>query len=241
MCRMRGRPSSLFLASFLIAANSLAKDGDRSGHADDHSVTLPPQPEPPPGLESEAPPVELDGLPPPPAPPPGARKRARKSRAPARTQAPEREWKPNYQREIAPALPEKDTRSGKWYGVQTLTFDGASLAFLALGISEQESFPAGAGAIGFLIATPIVHAVHRKGGRAWGSLGLRVALPTGGAIVSGENPLIGALVGAMGASFIDALRAYDDPKPAAMPRRQTMLVSPIVGRKGCGLSFGGSF
>src|SRR5688500_5983907 len=101
MRRMRGRPSLLFLASFLIAAHSLAKDGDQSGPADDHSVTLPPQPEPPPGLESEGPPVELDELPPPPAPPPGARKRAKRSRSLAQTQAPERAWKPVEQREIA--------------------------------------------------------------------------------------------------------------------------------------------
>jgi hypothetical protein len=236
-----GRPSLLLLASLLIVANSLAKDREPSGRAGDHSVPLPPQPEPPPGIENEAIPTELDALPPPPARPGGARKRPGKSRARTQTQAPEREWKPEDPRAIGPPPVLDTSSSGKWYGAQTLAFDGASLAILALGISEQEEFPAGLGAIGFLIATPIVHAAHRKGGRAWGSLGLRVALPSVGAIVSSENPLVGTFVGALGASFIDALRAYEDPKPAALSPRQTLHLSPMVGRKGGGLSLGGWF
>jgi hypothetical protein len=147
------------------------------------------------------------------------------------------------ERNVPPALPEKDRqRGGKWYGAQTLAIDGTALAMAAVGFSREQDMLTGLGVTGFLVATPILHGTHGKGGRGWGSLGLRLALPAGGAIVSGENPALGAFFGAMGASVIDALRAYDDPKQAPpKARSRTVLLSPIVGKKSAGLTFAGSF
>jgi hypothetical protein len=61
-------------------------------------------------------------------------------------------------------------------------------------------------------------------------------------MIAGEDPTVGILLGAMGASAIDALRAYDDPKRklSATPR-PTLQVAPLVGRKIGGLTLGGVF
>jgi hypothetical protein len=244
MRRERARRPILFAgAALLITANSHAKDGDPPRAESDHSVPLPPQPEPPPGVESNAAPLELESLPPPPAAPPGARKRHKSARAPTKARALESAPAATDDRDLPPALPEKDLRNGgKWYGGQILAIDGTALAMAALGFGQEESSLSTVGVIGFLVATPIVHAAHGKGGRAWGSVGLRLALPAGGAIVSAENPVIGAFIGAMGASVIDALRAYDDrPRKQRGATRRTMQLSPMVGRTVGGLTVGGSF
>jgi hypothetical protein len=240
----RARRPILFAgATLLIAANSHAKDGDPPRAESDHSVPLPPQPEPPPGVESNAAPVELESLPPPPAAPPGARKRHRSARATTKARAPESATAVTDDRDLPPALPEKDPRNGgKWYGAQILAIDGTTLAMAALGFGNEDPDLAAVGALGFLVATPIVHGLHGKGGRGWGSVGLRLALPVGGAIIAGDSAEVGAFVGAMGATLIDALRAYDDPAPTRREAsRRGMQVSPIVGRTVGGLTVGGSF
>jgi hypothetical protein len=67
----------------------------------------------------------------------------------------------------------------RWYGGDTLTTDGISLALaLAGGIAEPNGealfWMAGGG---YVLGAPIVHLVHGNPGRAAASLGLRVALP----------------------------------------------------------------
>jgi hypothetical protein len=244
MRRERARQPILFAsAALLITSNLHAKDGDPPRAESDHSVPLPPQPEPPPGVESNTAPLELESLPPPPAAPPGARKRHENATAATRARAPGSAFAAADDRDLPAALPEKDLRNGgKWYGAQILAIDGTALAMATLGFGQEESSLSTVGVIGFLVATPIVHAAHGKGGRAWGSVGLRLALPAGGAIVSADNPGLGAFIGAMGASVIDALRAYDD-RPRKQPRttRRTMHLSPIMGRTVGGLTVGGSF
>ena len=205
------------------------------------------------GTESNVPPLDLEALPPPPAPPPGAR-----ARRPAPKPGPKAKRPKHYPAADEPDIPlyvpeidrppekelgiEKDRRSkGKWYGAETLAFDGLSLAAIALGVDREEGFVTGVGVVTYLLATPIVHATHGKGGRGWGSFGLRLALPASGALVSGDDPALGAFLGALGATLIDAVRAYEDPKRSVTAPRRTMQLAPMVGRKGAALAFGGVF
>jgi hypothetical protein len=80
----------------------------------------------------------------------------------------------------------------------------------------------------WFLATPIIHGFHHHGGRAFGSLALRVALPLLGAFVgasldnSDDVPLggmmVGSLVGAITATCIDAAIAHEPAwSPTIMP------------------------
>ena len=127
-----------------------------------------------------------------------------------------------------------------WYGSQTLAEDGAAAALTSVAmvrlltddnyVTRHFEGPSVTGLwIGtavFALGTPIVHAAHGHVGRAFGSLGLRIGLPLVFAILfghsgcgdtdvpclaSGKGAVAGALVGAIGASAIDAFWAEDEP------------------------------
>lgn len=68
----------------------------------------------------------------------------------------------------------------RWYGWQTLTADALGIALMVTG-DNSDRFTAGA--VTYLIASPLVHAVHGRAGAALGSLGLH-ALGEGVALLA---------------------------------------------------------
>jgi len=127
----------------------------------------------------------------------------------------------------------------RWYGWQTLTADGVSLAALLVSASldSQGSGNGSAGVgltwlglAGYEAAPGIIHFAHKNPGRGFASLGLRLGMPLAGAyagasVASGCNTnlceangaAIGILLGMAGAIAIDAaVFAFDDPKTKAL-------------------------
>ncbi len=70
-----------------------------------------------------------------------------------------------------------------WYGWQTLLADGASVATMVLGGTTQSSAVGLIGLGGYFAGAPIVHGVQGRVGVAFASFGLRLGIPTLGAVV----------------------------------------------------------
>jgi hypothetical protein len=136
----------------------------------------------------------------------------------------------------------------KWYGWQTLTSDGTTLAatgITALAFKAEGYAPAIVFLAGYLVPSPIIHAAHGNGIAALGSVGLRVGMPglgilAGAAIGSGlleqfAWAVVLGGIGAAGAIAIDAaVLGYEDvpsPSPSSPPQGS----APRV------LQFGGTF
>jgi hypothetical protein len=132
-----------------------------------------------------------------------------------------------------------------WYGWQTLLVDAVGPAtLLTARAAVGPSFPSTvgpafwvAGASSYALGAPVVHAAHGQWGRAAGSLGLRIGLPLGGALMGygiaqatlqggggGDDhggaqstvlylfTLGGGLVGAITAAFVDACALAYEPE-----------------------------
>lgn len=112
------------------------------------------------GILPTPPPAKPEPEPEPPKPPPAERK-----------DEPAAEAKP-----LAEATPRSSTPSS-WYGWQTLISDAASAAVLTGGLVSWTIEPTVVGYSGFLLGTPIVHAVHGNWGRGLASFGLRLLAP----------------------------------------------------------------
>lgn len=133
---------------------------------------------------------------------------------------------------VAPAASADDLVSYRW---QIVVVDMVGLS-VTLG-SIQNSGGAKIGGLTYLFAAPIVHAMHARGGRALGSLALRVAMPFIGALAGAalaghrtcaqdefdcddEGPFVGALlglgVGGISAMIVDAA-FITQPVPRSNP------------------------
>lgn len=136
----------------------------------------------------------------------------------------------------------------RWYGWHVLAVDLASIGLIAAG-RDQLFSTIGAG--GLVLGGPLVHLGRGHGGRAVGSLALRLSAPiVGGAIATAACPgedndeifgcmdhlLIGVVVGTGVAAVIDALRSTEEVE-AAPP------VAPaiMVGGGGAQLGVSGRF
>jgi hypothetical protein len=79
------------------------------------------------------------------------------------------------------ALPPVDqvTEEKVWYGYQNLGADGAALALAIGGAAMQENgeLLGVASLLTYALGSPIIHAVNGEGGRAAGSIALRLGLP----------------------------------------------------------------
>ncbi len=96
----------------------------------------------------------------------------------------------------SPASAQEAVRSESyWYGWQTMSADGASLAVVALGASTGASVVTWAGIGGLVLGAPLVHVANKRGEIGAVSLGLRIALP-----------LLGAGIG-----YASAGSCYEDP------------------------------
>jgi hypothetical protein len=132
----------------------------------------------------------------------------------------------------------------RWYGWQTLSVDGASLAVLIGGASADAGAIAGIGALGAVAGAPVVHVIHDRPGAAVGSLGLRLALPIIGAAVgagaancSKDHEMfcglgevaVGFMIGATAAVVIDAsVLAHETVVDEEPVPSWTLRVSPVV-------------
>jgi hypothetical protein len=146
-----------------------------------------------------------------------------------------------------------------WYGWQTLLADGASftLLFSSLASDSGQALPAlGLGA--FLLGGPVIHLAHDRGGVAAGSLALRVGLPVAGGFIglkaseckrvndySCDDPgeglavvvgtFLGASVGALVASGIDAAALAQKTTPRRAGVQLTPELTPVSGGLRAGL------
>ncbi len=127
-----------------------------------------------PGATADAPPVPPAGAPPTaaPVPMPGAPPGLTPPCAPTTVCVPQDALGPA----TTPALALQAEPEGS-YRWQVFAADGASLALLVSGSKTGATV----GAVGYLLAAPIVHMGHDEGGRAAASLALRVGLPIAGA------------------------------------------------------------
>jgi hypothetical protein len=83
--------------------------------------------------------------------------------------------------EPAPApAPAAGATASRWYGYQILIADGASLGLLTLGVLSSGTGLAVLGAAGYVAGGPIVHGLNGQGGRAAGSVALRLLGPVAG-------------------------------------------------------------
>lgn len=131
----------------------------------------------------------------------------------------------------AAAVPPDEPVETRWYGWQILAVDVASIAVLAAG--EDDALFSSIGAGGWVLGGPAVHLVHGHGGRAVGSLALRLAAPIAGAMIASaacpgdendevfgclDNIAIGLVAGAGAAMVIDIVLATEEvesPPPVA--------------------------
>jgi len=150
----------------------------------------------------------------------------------------------------------------RWYGGQILLVDGITLGLLGLGAGVFASTQPGtshdvglgllvAGGVGVRLGAPIVHWVHGHVGTGFGSLGLRVFVPTllGLAVAGGDLQnkgfFVGNVIGLAAVIVLDvAVFAYDDvpvSHDAAAP--QLLRVAPDIAATPQGLvaGVGGAF
>lgn len=148
----------------------------------------------------------------------------------------------------------------EWYGWQVLVADASSLSLGIVGGLGGRSLPAaGLGAVTYVGVSPIIHGVHGNAGAALGSLGLRVAMPTGGlflgaAIGNGSSRsdqlggvIVGAFTGAAAgmvlATVIDTtLLARADKAPEPVPAGKVVWRPNLgVSQRGAEVGVSGAF
>jgi hypothetical protein len=146
--------------------------------------------------------------------------------------------------EAAPAFDAPGTES-VWYGWQPLLGDAAAVGLVSLGLRGQSKAATLAGLGVFALASPMIHASHGSEWRAAVSLGLRVGLPLGGALLGlaldsncGQEEefcglagfALGGLAGTVTAVLLDDGVLSWEEKP--LPRTFLRRLSPALALKG---------
>lgn len=149
---------------------------------------------------------------------------------------------------VKPTVADAETTKSSWYGWQILSADAGSV-LLSYGLGVGLASPAAAitGGITYLGAGPVIHGVHGNLGAAFGSLGLRTALPVlgtfAGVLAGGDSRrsdfnfgaiyggIAGFTVGIATASVIDAVAlAHESVAPKPVP------VGKVLWRPNLGLN-----
>jgi hypothetical protein len=134
-----------------------------------------------------------------------------------------------------------------WYGGTILGVDALAASLMAVGVASSSGGLFLGSGVAFTLGGPIVHGIHRDGGKAVVSLGLRVGLPVVGGLVGvfagasgGEDcegdmcqlsgvaagGAVGLGLGMVAASALDVtFLAYDSPPPST--NTQVALVPAI--------------
>jgi hypothetical protein len=145
-------------------------------------------------------------------------------------------------------------RQREWYGWQTLLADTASFAVFFTAAHHDSTGAVDLGMGTFALVPPVIHLAHENAGGAGLSVALRLGLPLAGGLIGNAaanpkddwQPLIdiylGALLGAVAASIVDAsVLAYDArplAPPSPKPDTKAFRVAPSVGALRGGLSAG---
>jgi hypothetical protein len=129
---------------------------------------------------------------------------------------------------------EREAPERSWYGYQTLSADGLAITMTGLGVKaaiHEGGFDDGSshttskflligGAMGYLFASPTIHALHGHWGKAGASLGLRtapIALGAGIFAMGGESgQSVGAsvlIVGILTALVVDSALVANENVP----------------------------
>jgi hypothetical protein len=181
-------------------------------------------------------------LPPPPPPPPGAHVIEPPPIVPA----------PSEMGGDSAPVDEAPPAAERWYGEQILIADGVSGSLLLMGLlpDEQLAVPALLGTFGYLLAAPIIHGVHSRSGRAWGSFGTRVGMPLGAALFGSllcecsDGALGGLALGMIGAITLDAaVFAWEGSAERPYARGSSATIAPSIelSSNGAALGVGGIF
>jgi hypothetical protein len=139
-----------------------------------------------------------------------------------------------------------ETGPTRWYGYQLLLADALSVGLIYAGAGSDTGALATAGVGGMFLGAPIVHAVQGEPGRAFGSLGLRLAMPLAGAAIAmwaydrsnrdrescdcmgGALAGMGGMVLGLGAAMLtDALFLGWRPETSARQRRSIAMIPSI--------------
>jgi hypothetical protein len=153
---------------------------------------------------------------------------------------------------------------GRWYGYQTLIFDGAAAVLFPVGLAVAfeeggKSFPIkgfslmALGGSAYLFGPPTVHWVHGRVGVGFLSMGLRLLSPVAGlglgAIASeiatrSKNQIgipIGVVVGAVAAAGVDAAVLAWDKGPRGVSSPYTVLPDLVITRRAATIGVAGAF
>lgn len=139
-----------------------------------------------------------------------------------------------------------DQRESHWYGWQILIVDGAALGVSLLALANATEL-AYAGVSMFALGGPIVHWAHGQVGTGFGSFGVRLVIPGGGALIgyfAGGGGAVGTIFGAsLGGAAAIALDVAVFARVSRPVLRRTPLafggLTPLPG--GALLSVGGTF
>jgi hypothetical protein len=146
------------------------------------------------------------------------------------------------------------TEATVWYGYQNLAVDAGAFTTIIAGVQSGSSGFALLSLGIYTVGSPIVHMVHDNGGRAAGSLALRLGLPVLGGMIGvgaadcsdsgGEcwdevgGLVLGGLAGITAAVVIDDFVLAREVRPA--PRSWSPTVAPTPGG-GMSLGVAGTF
>jgi hypothetical protein len=145
-----------------------------------------------------------------------------------------------------------------WYGAPILIADAAAAGAILASVYFRSDTLIGAGLVSFAGVPPVVHALHRRGGRGLGSLGLRLGLPIVGAFIGGglvdrskchieddgcvlAGVLTGAGIGMALAAIADQFLAFDRHETRAKPSAFAIAPTLSVGRTGGSVGLAGAF
>ncbi|HET7538658.1 MAG TPA: hypothetical protein VFK05_02265 [Polyangiaceae bacterium] len=170
--------------------------------------------------------------------------------------------------EPAPKLPATSAapprETWRWYGWQTLAADGVAGAIFLVAYADDHN-PAlfGLSGVSFALGAPAIHVAHGRWAVAMGSLGLRILGPCVGAVIGagadvrasqdaagggdthGKWTAVGAGLGGVVVSAIDAAILAHDPHWSRPPPPSERALSPLpqllVLRQGIGLTYSGQF
>lgn len=158
----------------------------------------------------------------------------------------------------------------KWYGGSIIAGDLATVAAAVLAITSESVPLAGLAGVSYLVTPAVIHGVHGRGGLSAASVLLRIGLPIVGVAISSSmahcptthqeddafcgwsEGIIGAMVGVVAASVVDASLAWEStpnsPSVAQSPARNTtphhfglLSASVVPSANGASVMLGGRF
>jgi len=138
------------------------------------------------------------------------------------------------------ARPPAPPAARRWYGWKLMMADAVGLSLIAGGVQDNNAGLAALGGLGLVIAVPVIHRAHPRGGSGFLAVVLRIGGATLGGLAGGSD---GAALGYLGAAVVDdALLAKQDAEPPSSPAIAGSLVPAVAMAPGqARLALGGWF